>query len=535
MKKLEAEKVENKLESKVAEVENKLESKVAEVENKVAEKVREKVKNKVKENVQTDNRFGLIPTQQRLDADESLQGEGVTIAFLDSGFYAHPDLTEPENRIVKYIDITNPDDGDRQLHEPCDQSWHGMQTSVACAGNGHLSNGIYRGIASRAKLVLVKVGSKKGIEPENVEAGLKWVLENKDKYGIRIVNISLGGDDDIPYQYSPVDLAAEALVAAGIVLVCAAGNSGCTDTPNLTTPGNSPSVITVGGYDDKNYPTANGPKALCDTLPAMYCSSYGHTADGILKPELIAPAIWVPAPLMPGTKVCQRAQALWELAYEPRRSLNKRVRELWQVAGLPELLGNKIPPAIMKSVEAEIKKEKIISRHYQHVDGTSFAAPIVTSVVAQMLQANPKLTPAMVKHILTSTAHRVPYFPQIRQGFGILDAREAINEARKERAIIEHKVIPSPLIDEGALVFRYHDPDAKSVALAGDFNEWDGASLPLSKNADGLWQIVVPAPLPGRYCYKYVLNGSNWIDDPGNGMREPDGFKGFNSILRISD
>src|SRR5437867_4173454 len=134
------------------------------------------------EEIQPEHIFGIIPTPQRLDADPNYHGEGITIAFLDSGFYAHPDLVEPENRILKYIDITKPKDGDRQLHEPVDQSWHGTQTTVAAVGNGYLSDGRYKGIASRAKLVLVKVGSKRGIQPDNIEAGLKWVVANRERY-----------------------------------------------------------------------------------------------------------------------------------------------------------------------------------------------------------------------------------------------------------------------------------------------------------------------------------------------------------------
>ncbi|MBK7996152.1 MAG: S8 family serine peptidase [Blastocatellia bacterium] len=482
-----------------------------------------------------ESQFSLIPTLQRLDADPNLQGESITIAFLDSGFYAHPDLIQPETRILKYIDITNPEDGDRQLYKAANQSWHGTQTCVSATGNGYLSDGHYRGIAAKAKLVLVKVGSKKGIEPENIAAGLRWVLENKDKYNIRIVNISLGGDEDIPYLDSEVDVAAEAVVAAGVVVVVAAGNSGCTDRPNLTPPGNSPSVITVGGYDDNNRPGGSGHKTLCDELPTMYCSNFGYTADGNLKPELIAPAIWVPAPILPTTKQAKRAVALWELFHTPRHLLNKRVRELWEVADLPEKLHSRTPPIILKHLSEKIAEDKLLTPYYQHVDGTSFAAPIVSSIVAQMLEANPKLTPDMVKQILISTAHRVPYFPLLRQGFGILDARNAVAEARKEHAEIHYKVIPSPIIEHGGLVFTYHNAQASSIHLAGDFNKWSTTKTPMKKLKPGLWRVSLPCPEPGVYRYKYLIDGKTWIDDPGNGKREPDGFKGFNSIVVISD
>src|SRR6266487_6586508 len=51
------------------------------------------------------NRFAVVPTHIRLDADPNYSGKGVTIAFLDSGFYPHPDLLEPESRILAYRDL----------------------------------------------------------------------------------------------------------------------------------------------------------------------------------------------------------------------------------------------------------------------------------------------------------------------------------------------------------------------------------------------------------------------------------------------
>jgi serine protease AprX len=119
-----------------------------------------------------------LPTPLRLDADERFRGRGITIAFLDSGFYAHKDLTEPVDRIVAYHSIF-PDSDDRALlHKPDVASWHGMMTSVVAAGNGHLSNGLYRSIAPEANVVLVKIG-KSGRFPESeIVTGLRWVLGN---------------------------------------------------------------------------------------------------------------------------------------------------------------------------------------------------------------------------------------------------------------------------------------------------------------------------------------------------------------------
>src|SRR5690348_10092590 len=76
-----------------------------------------------------------LPTPLRLDADERFLGRNITIAFLDSGFYAHPDLTEPVNRIVAYHSIFAPEDDPTFLMTPDVASWHGMMTSVVAAGN----------------------------------------------------------------------------------------------------------------------------------------------------------------------------------------------------------------------------------------------------------------------------------------------------------------------------------------------------------------------------------------------------------------
>ncbi len=146
----------------------------------------------------TPNRFGVVPTSVRLNANPEYTGKGVTVAFLDSGFYPHPDLVTPLNRIVAYEDLTA-ERPDLFSTEPIDSSqWHGTQTSVAAAGNGQLSNGTYHGLAHEAELVLVKVSEGGRVTEENIAQGIHWVIANRDRYNIRVLNISLGGDEDVP-------------------------------------------------------------------------------------------------------------------------------------------------------------------------------------------------------------------------------------------------------------------------------------------------------------------------------------------------
>ena len=76
-----------------------------------------------------------------------------------------------------------------------------------------------------------------------------------------------------------------------------------------------------------------------------------------------------------------------------------------------------------------MRRENVITKHYKYVDGTSFSAPIVSSLVAQMLEANPNLTPQNVKSILIKTAERLPHYEVDRQGWGVVDPRGAVETA----------------------------------------------------------------------------------------------------------
>jgi len=90
-----------------------------------------------------------------------------------------------------------------------------------------------------------------------------------------------------------------------------------------------------------------------------------------------------------------------------------------------------------------------------------------------------------------------------------------------------------PEIANGGAVFRYRNADATRVNLAGDFNAWDPTADPMTdENGDGEWTLFYPLA-PGRYAYKFVVDGERWIADPTNPDSEPDGFDGRNSILVI--
>ena len=470
------------------------------------------------------NRLAVIPTSDRLDLATDLSGKGVTIAFLDSGFYPHPDLTQPVSRIVAFHDVTEEQANLDPSRAPEDSAWHGTMTSVVAAGNGHLSNHMYRGLAHESNVVLIKVSENGAIHEANIEKGLRWVLQNKDAYNIRIVSISLGGDEEVSYKHNLVDQLAEEAIASGLVVIAASGNSGCMDRHHTVPPANSPGVITVGGYNDGNM--------LQNQAPHLYCSSYGQTLDGIVKPEILGPAMWIAAPVLPFTEKYHRAQTLTELYESPDYELPFLARRLYTDAGLPfELLSGDLS-TLRAHLESLLRENKIISAHYQHVDGTSFAAPVVASLVALMLQANPRLGPEAIKSILISTAARIRHAPAIRQGYGMLNAQLAIAEAQKEEHVSHQDHLQPPRIEEQKLIFSYHDDAAETVEVTGAFEGWNSLH-PFIRDSHGIWRAAVSLPKPGRYAYKFLINGKDWSEDPSNGMKEVDQYGGFNSILTV--
>lgn len=365
----------------------------------------------------------VLPTPLRMNATSRFTGKGIVLAFLDSGFYPHSDLTQPENRILCFADAqTEKVRENISFNVPHASSWHGTMTSCACAGNGFMSMYRYAGIAPDARLVLVKTGSPGTghIAEQDIFRALKWTLDNAARFNVRIVNISLGGDVPSNGRKTPLDQLVEDAVAAGMVVVCAAGNH---NSRRIVPPASAPSAITVGGLNDCN--------TLDESRRAMYHSSYGRGAHGALKPEVLAPAQWVAAPMLPHTATHKEAQFLWSI----ERATDDELRRILKTNEAKKRISvetmSRPPAEIRRIVRQRMNDEKFIHPHYQHVDGTSFAAPIVSSIVAQMLEANAALTPAQVKQILIDTAQPLENVPLERQGAGVVCAPAAVEAAVK--------------------------------------------------------------------------------------------------------
>ncbi len=465
----------------------------------------------------------ILPLSARLPFEPGYTGRGVCVAVIDSDFVLHPDFARPRTRVASYVDASRaPARGDVQPPAAHLASWHGTMVTGAGFGSGASSEGRYPGIAAEARLVLVRIaGEDVRIGEARVMRGLRWVAANHRERGIRVVNMSVGGDEPESSRTNRLDRLVRRVVDAGVVVVAAAGNR---PGKRPVAPASAPEAITVGGVDDQG----RGEPSEWSVFPA----SHGPTVDGVQKPDLLAPSIWVPAPMVPGTPQDAEARELLELEATPDGSIRAALaRRIDALRLRPEILREE-PHGIRAVVQERMRDQKYIASGTQHVDGTSFASAIVSAVVAQMLEANPALAPAEVKACLRETARPLPGVPREVQGAGVVDPAAAVRAAiSRSGAPSFDRTLLAPLVAENRVVFRFHDPSHRLEPMrwAGAASRWD--SVPMERIAPGLWQIVRPQPAPDERAYRFVLPDGRWWADPSNPLREPDGFGGWLSIV----
>ncbi|HXE71228.1 MAG TPA: S8 family peptidase, partial [Candidatus Nitrosotenuis sp.] len=215
---------------------------------------------------------GLVGARQLWK--RGITGRGVTVAVIDTGVAPHPDL---KGRVVAFHDEIE------GRTEPYDDHGHGTHVSGTVGGDGKLSRGVIKGIAPEAQIVGIKVLDRGGYGTESgVIAGVQWAIENKDRYNIRVINMSLGASVDRSWKDDPLAQAVEAANRAGIVCCVAAGNSG-PFSGTIDTPGFTPGALTLGAMDD-----GNTPYRFDDRIP-MFSSRGPTPVDGLAKPDVVAP------------------------------------------------------------------------------------------------------------------------------------------------------------------------------------------------------------------------------------------------------
>ena len=203
-----------------------------------------------------------------------LTGKGVGVAVLDTGISPHKDF---DDRIIGFADMVG-----RRL-APYDDCGHGSHICGIIGGSGCVSDGRYQGMAPGCNLVAVKVLDQKGGGyASDMLEGIAWVLEHKEKLGIRIVNISVGSHGrKAVSENSMLVRGVNRAWDAGLVVVVAAGNNG-PERMSISTPGISRKVITVGCSDDQT-------EVMVGKNRMVDYSGRGPTAACICKPDLVAP------------------------------------------------------------------------------------------------------------------------------------------------------------------------------------------------------------------------------------------------------
>jgi serine protease AprX len=319
-------------------------------------------------------------------------GAGIGVAIIDSGITTwHDDLTNTtaklfpygNQRVAKFVDFVN----GRTL--PYDDNGHGSHVAGIIGGNGRDSQGEKTGIAPKASLVSLKVLDARGQGTiSNIIAALGWIAKNAQTYNIRVVNMSVGAGVYESYWTDPLTLAAKALTDRGITVVAAAGNLGKNGAGHLqwgaiTSPANAPWVLTVGASSTVGTLTRN------DDKMADFSSSGPTAVDFEAKPDLVAPGVGTVSIAVPGsTFYIEKVTSLLDGSFA---------------------LG---------------------SKPYLALSGTSMAAPVVAGTVALMLQANPNLTPNLIKALLQYTAQIYPGYSPLREGAGFLNTLGAVRLAK---------------------------------------------------------------------------------------------------------
>lgn len=308
------------------------------------------------------------------------KGADIGVAVLDSGIAPHSAFGD---RVVARVNLVSAEPGGAG-----DPFGHGTHVAGMIGGSAtYLSPQSYTGgSAPRARLIDVRVLGRNGTGyTSEVIAGIDWVIANRQRYGIRIINLSLGHSVTESAATDPLCRAVSRAVAAGIVVVASSGNNGrtadgATVLGGVTSPGNSPDAITVGAID------TNGTVDRSDDALAPYSSRGPTRFDFAVKPDVLAP----------GTRV---------VSTESSNSYIATTYPSSHVAGSGK-------------------------NAYGRLSGTSMSTAVVSGGIALLLDAEPELSPRQIKIVLQSGARFVYSGGLISGGAGSVDFLQSLRIAQ---------------------------------------------------------------------------------------------------------
>ncbi|HET9225006.1 MAG TPA: S8 family peptidase [Roseiflexaceae bacterium] len=399
-----------------------------------------------------------------LDRHSRFTGRGVTVALVDSGLPTIPELRpdselndgtlvagDRRGRFLVYHDFTS------RARRSQDPYGHGTHIAGTIAGSTLLDRadqGYWHGVAPDVNLVVTRaLGADGSGSYIDTIAAIDWIVANKTRYNVRVLNLSLFAPVQSLYWADPLNQAVMRAWQSGLVVVTAAGNNG-PDPQSVAVPGNNPYVITVGAYRSAAVSDSGADEVT-------QWSARGPTPDsGFVKPDVLAPGVRVISGL-------PRGSALAESAAEGR-VVRRTVLDL---AGTNSLVGL-----------------------YQ-LSGTSMAAAEVSGLAALLLQQRPNLTNNQVKWLLARSANlavdaqtRQASYSTWEQGFGKVDA-SALLGYRGQIASANLRMDIARDLDSSSNGQHYvgmtaYDPATGrySVPVSGDFTStyfnWCGQFVP---------------------------------------------------------
>jgi serine protease AprX len=411
---------------------------------------------------------------QRFGGADALQGNGVTVAVLDTGLDStHPDISGRVVRNVKLADFQGanlaeflPPANVDKLPDTDQLSGHGTFVGGIIAGSGvSAPGGKYAGYAPKAKLVGLSAGDASLF---NVLAGFDYLLTHPE-LNVRVVNCSFSANT-VYDESDPVNVATRMLFDRGVNVVFSAGNAG-PGMRTLNPYAAAPWVVSVAALDERGW--------LADY------SSRGEFGSRTFRPTLAAP----------GTNVV---------------SLRASGTNLTGTVGLVTDAQTQLPATELP--------------YYTTASGTSFSAPAVAGTIALMLEADPTLTPARVRDILQRTATPLPPYYQHEVGAGALNTHAAALQAAfpgrkigrfrsvmnrgQVRFVKDPSQVFNSTVNPGAVV------DVRlSVPANAVFASTDVAWGPITTTNDLGLQTFDPAGA--------ILGESNYLNLPGlTGKRE---------------
>jgi serine protease AprX len=369
----------------------------------------------------------------------AVSGAGVGVAVVDSGISWHPALA---GRVVGAVSFVS---GDSSTE---DAFGHGTHIAGTIAGGrpAFQTTSTYAGgVAPGAHLVNVRVLGSEGVGyTSDVIAGIQWAVRHRERYRIRVINLSLGHPIVEPCLTDPLCLTVERAAAAGVVVVASAGNAGKDEQgrqvlASVSTPGNAALAITVGALNTW------GTVARHDDTVTTYSSRGPTKFDLRLKPDVVAP----------GNKI-----------------LSLGLRGSTLARRFPSQLVGVGPDS------------------YFVMSGTSMAAAMVSGVAALLLDGGPTLMVHQVKAALQLSASFLPDEGVVAAGAGSVNAWSA----RRVQGVAQQALGAIPSVAIGGIAAR---PGGLLVSESGSLVDQlaAGAALPVFTGLDLLTGWLQPPRL----------------------------------------